>query len=121
MMLLAAIVLLIAFVSMAVMISRVTLVASETSRDQHGPFLREAASVREALAVLQANRNAVGGSDSVLGDQIADLQAFEAQRGYLLSWDCSPSSAANPNDTFRLTDGRSVFTITTLSGANDCT
>lgn len=116
MMLLAAIVLLIAFVSMAVMISRVTLVASETSRDQHGPFLREAGAVAEALTILQATRDAPGGTDAILGNQIADLQSFEAQRGFLLSWDCV---AAGP-DTFRLTDGRSVLTIDTFAGANAC-
>lgn len=113
MMLLAAIVLLIAFVSMAVMISRVTLVASETSRDQHGPFLREAAAVAEALALFADGTNP---DEAILGTQISDLQTFEAQRGYLLSWDCS----ATGDDTFRLTDGRSTFTISDLAGADDC-
>lgn len=115
MMLLAAIVLLIAFVSMAVMISRVTLVASETSRDQHGPFLREAAAVAEALQMIDTRYGATS-DEGEIGTQISDLQSFEARRGFLLSWDCVEGGP----DTFRLTDGRSVVTIDTLQGSGAC-
>ena len=118
MMLLAAIVLLIAFVSMAIMISRVSLVASETSRDQHGPFLREAAAVSTAVEIIQAE--APTDYAAYLG-LVQDLQAYEAQRGFLLSWECSDGASAL--DYFRLTDGRSTSVIPVLGpveGNDDC-
>ena len=113
MMLLAAIVLLIAFLSMAVMVARVTLVANETSLDQHGAFLREAEAVARTITMIDEATN----DNTLIGSQIADLQAFEAQRGYLLSWDCNASPA---DDVFRFTDGRSTAEIE-LPGASVCT
>lgn len=111
MMLLAAIVLLIAFVSLAVMVARVTLVANETTRDSHGPFLREARAVASAVGMIQGETTAY----AAFLDYIEDLQAFEAQRGFLLSWECD----AGGDDVFRLTDGRSVTTIE-LPGPASC-
>ncbi|MEK6976454.1 MAG: hypothetical protein AABY18_08955 [Candidatus Thermoplasmatota archaeon] len=105
MMLLAAIVLLIAFVSLAVMVARVTLVANETTRDTHGAFLREAGAVTQTVEMLLAVSPAP--TYTVFQDQVQDLQAYEAQRGFLLSWECNDDGL----DSFRLTDGRSVITI----------
>lgn len=122
MMLLAAIVLLIAFVSLAVMVARVTLVANETTRDTHGAFLREADAVAQTVKMLLAVSPAP--TYTVFQGQVQDLQADEAQRGFLLSWECNDDRL----DSFRLTDGRSVVTIALMgqdgAGAdnvdNDC-
>lgn len=103
MMILAAIVLLIAFVSLAVMVARVTLVANETTRDSHGSFLRESEAVASAVEMI---RDQTSDYDEFLG-YTEDLQAFEARRGFLLSWECNDDT----NDFFRLTDGRSTITI----------
>jgi hypothetical protein len=117
MMLLAAIVLLIAFVSLAVMVARVTLVANETTRDTHGAFLREAQAVTQAVEMLLA---VPPSSYAVFEAQVQDLQAYEAQRGFLLSWECNH----NLDDGFRLTDGRSVILIEVpgpdQNDGNDC-
>lgn len=118
MMLLAAIVLLIAFVSLAVMVARVTLVANETTRDSHGPFLREAAAVSQTVEMLLDVTPSP--TYAQFEAQVADLQAFEAQRGFLLSWECNHDL----DDVFRLTDGRSVVLIVVpgpdQGDANDC-
>ena len=119
MMLLAAIVLLIAFLSMAIMIARVTLVASETSRDQHGAFLREADAAIIAIGLIQAE---VPSDYSDYLALVQDLQAYEAQRGFLLSWECNGAADADL-DYFRLTDGRSTITygiVGPVNAADDC-
>lgn len=125
MMLLAAIVLLIAFVSLAVMVARVTLVANETTRDSHGPFLREAAAVSQAVEMLLDVSPSP--TFAVFEAQVSDLQAYEAQRGFLLSWECNSSTVdtdgdgvADGWDYFRLTDGRSTVVIK-LTGRDACT
>ena len=120
MMLLAAIVLLIAFVSLAVMVARVTLVANETTRDSHGPFLREASAVSQTVDMLLDVTGPTGPTYAQFEAQVSDLQAFEAQRGFLLSWECNN----NLDDVFRLTDGRSTVLIVVpgpdQGDANDC-
>lgn len=86
MMLLAAVVLLIAFLSLSVMVSRVSIVASETARAGEDGFLREVKIVGGALAMPTQPSMAV-------------LASFEAQRGFSLT--CSGGVAT-------LTDGLST-------------
>lgn len=81
MMLLAAIVLLVAFLSLTTLVARVSVVEQETGRDVSPTILREAEAVRRAIEALDA-------AGVVNAGMRGELEDSEGQRGYFASVDC---------------------------------
>ena len=80
MMLLAAIVLLVAFLSLTALVARVSVVEQETSRDVSPAVLREAEAVERAVKAID-KADLLGTGDTAL----AALESLEGERGFLLS------------------------------------
>lgn len=94
MMLLAAVLLLIAFLSLSVLVARLGSVPNETQRETEGQFLREVRITEKALGNITAL------PDAEEPARFAVLARLAAQRGYSLS--CTAPDVA------LLTDGRSL-------------
>ena len=87
MMLLAAIVLIVAFLSLTTLVARISIIEQETVRDVSPAVLSEMDAVSTAVHILDVTNRT--------GSNLTTLATFEAQRGFLLQASCSGSAGAS--------------------------
>jgi hypothetical protein len=107
MMLLAAIVLLLGFIALAGMVSRVSLLAQQAGREQERPLLREVGPLKTGLDAMMttlrtnyttATPPITSGSaayEAALRGLLDHLRQLEAARGYVLRWSITCDNVAD--------------------------
>ncbi|HEX2065941.1 MAG TPA: hypothetical protein VHI93_03930 [Candidatus Thermoplasmatota archaeon] len=125
MMLLTAIVLLLGFIALAGVVSRVSLLAQQAGREQDRPLLREMQPLQKGLsAALDPSPAGKGlGSmglaqgtpayDAAVRGVLEHLRQLEASRGFIARWTlaCEGGSAANGYADVTLSDGELQVTL----------
>ncbi|HUR62055.1 MAG TPA: hypothetical protein VM286_06795 [Candidatus Thermoplasmatota archaeon] len=125
MMLLTAIVLLIGFIALAGMVSRVSLLTQQAGREQDRPLLREVEPLQRGLnAALDPAASGKGlGSmgltpgtaawDAGVQGVLQHVRQLEAERGFIARWtlECDGGLTSNGFATFTISDGELKVTL----------